>query len=111
MDRLEGYAGWPTAGSLGHSTVTDGRHRWPDQLVASGRKRGAGIVIAAGDQAKDWIGRGVDMIGDGMYADLTKIRTRGGLPLPDGVTATQGAPLTFNPSAKRPVRSSSLIRL
>lgn len=58
---------------------------------------GAGTVIAAGDQAKDWIGRRVGMIGGGMYADLRKIRTRDALPLPEGVTAAQGAALTVNP--------------
>lgn len=58
---------------------------------------GAGTVIAAGDQAKDWIGRRVGMIGGGMYADLRKIRTRDALPLPESVTAAQGAALTVNP--------------
>ncbi len=58
---------------------------------------GAGTVIAAGEQAKDWIGRRVGMIGGGMYADLRKIRTRDALPLPEGVTAAQGAALTVNP--------------
>lgn len=58
---------------------------------------GAGTVIAAGDQAKDWIGRRVGVIGCGMYADLRKIRTRDALPLPEGVTAAQGAALTVNP--------------
>jgi len=58
---------------------------------------GAGTVIAAGDQAKDWIGRRVGMIGGGMYADLRKIRTRDALPLPEGVTVAQGAALTVNP--------------
>ena len=58
---------------------------------------GAGTVIAAGDQAKDWIGRRVGVIGGGMYADLRKIRTRDALPLPEGVTAAQGAALTVNP--------------
>ncbi len=58
---------------------------------------GAGTVIAAGDQAKDWIGRRVGMIGGGMYADLRKIKTRDVLPLPEGVTAAQGAALTVNP--------------
>ena len=58
---------------------------------------GAGTVIAAGDQAKDWIGRRVGVIGGGIYADLRKIRTRDALPLPEGVTAAQGAALTVNP--------------
>ncbi len=58
---------------------------------------GAGTVIAAGDQAKDWIGRRVGVIGGGMYADLRKIRTRDALPLPEGVTPAQGAALTVNP--------------
>lgn len=58
---------------------------------------GAGTVIAAGHQAKDWIGRRVGMIGGGMYADLRKIKTRDALPIPEGVTAAQGAALTVNP--------------
>ncbi|WP_295193339.1 hypothetical protein [uncultured Brevundimonas sp.] len=32
-----------------------------------------------------------------MYADLRKIKTRDALPLPEGVTAAQGAALTVNP--------------
>ena len=58
---------------------------------------GAGTVVAAGEDALDWIGRRVGMVGGGMYADLRKIRTREALPLPDGVTAAQGAALTVNP--------------
>ena len=58
---------------------------------------GAGTVVAAGEDALDWIGRRVGMVGGGMYADLRKIRTREALALPDGVTAAQGAALTVNP--------------
>lgn len=58
---------------------------------------GAGTVVAAGEDAQHWIGRRVGMVGGGMYADLRKIRTRDALPLPDGVTAAQGAALTVNP--------------
>lgn len=57
----------------------------------------AGTVVAAGEDARDWIGRCVGMVGGGMYADLRKIRTREALALPDGVTAAQGAALTVNP--------------
>jgi len=58
---------------------------------------GAGTVVAAGEEAQKWMGRRVGMVGGGMYADLRKIRTRNALPLPDGVTAAQGAALTVNP--------------
>ncbi len=58
---------------------------------------GAGTVVAAGEDARDWIGRRVGMVGGGMYADLRKIKTREALALPDGVTAAQGAALTVNP--------------
>lgn len=58
---------------------------------------GAGTVVAAGEQARDWIGRRVGMVGGGMYADLRKIRTRDALPLPEGVTPAEGAALTVNP--------------
>ncbi|WP_426028323.1 NADH oxidase [Brevundimonas sp. TWP2-3-4b2] len=58
---------------------------------------GAGTVVAAGEDAMDWIGRRVGMVGGGMYADLRKIRTREALALPDGVTVAQGAALTVNP--------------
>jgi NADPH:quinone reductase-like Zn-dependent oxidoreductase len=58
---------------------------------------GAGTVVAAGEQAGDWIGRCVGMVGGGMYADLRKIRTRDALPLPNGVAAAEGAALTVNP--------------
>ena len=58
---------------------------------------GAGTVVAAGEDALDWIGRRVGMVGGGMYADLRKIKTREALALPDGVTAAQGAALTVNP--------------
>lgn len=58
---------------------------------------GAGTVVAAGEQARDWLGRCVGMVGGGMYADLRKIRTRDALPLPKGVAAAEGAALTVNP--------------
>ena len=58
---------------------------------------GAGTVVAAGEQAQDWIGRYVGMIGGGMYADLRKIRTRDALSFPAGITAAAGAALTVNP--------------
>ena len=58
---------------------------------------GAGTVVAAGEDALDWIGRRVGMVGGGMYADLRKIKTREALALPDGVTVAQGAALTVNP--------------
>lgn len=58
---------------------------------------GAGTVVAAGDQARDWLGRCVGLIGGGLYADLRKIRTRDALPLPEGVAAAEGAALTVNP--------------
>lgn len=58
---------------------------------------GAGTVVAAGEQAQEWLGRCVGMVGGGMYADLRKIRSRDALPLPDGVTAAEGAALTVNP--------------
>lgn len=58
---------------------------------------GAGVVVAAGEDVQDWMGRRVGMIGGAMFADLKTIRTRDALPLPDGVTSAQGAALTVNP--------------
>ncbi len=76
--------------------IPEARRASVGQSLSVGNE-GAGTVVAAGDQAKDWMGRCVGLVGGGMYADLRKIRTRDALPLPKGVAAAQGAALTVNP--------------
>ncbi len=58
---------------------------------------GAGIVVDAGDAARALIGRTVAMIGGGMYTRYRTLRAAEAMPLPEGVTAEQGASAFVNP--------------
>lgn len=58
---------------------------------------GAGTVIAAGSEAQALIGRRVACVGGGMYAQYRLVDARACLPLPEGVTAEQGAAAFVNP--------------
>ncbi len=60
---------------------------------------GSGTVIAAGssDAAQAMIGRRVGMMGGAMYADYRTVKLMNCLPLPDGVSAKQGASCFVNP--------------
>jgi NADPH:quinone reductase-like Zn-dependent oxidoreductase len=60
---------------------------------------GAGTVIKTGssDAAKALMGKTVAMIGGAMYAQYRVIKARDVLPLPDGITAAEGASCFVNP--------------
>lgn len=58
---------------------------------------GAGIVIAAGSNAKALEGKRVAMIGGAMYADYRKIGKGDVVPLPEGAGAADGASMFVNP--------------
>jgi NADPH2:quinone reductase len=66
------------------------------QSLAVGNE-GSGTVIAAGDNAKEMVGKRVGMLGGAMYADYRKLRVRDTVVLPDGATAADGASMFVNP--------------
>ncbi|WP_454886704.1 zinc-binding dehydrogenase [Sphingomonas oryzagri] len=66
------------------------------QSLAVGNE-GAGIVVAAGENAKALEGRRVAMVGGAMFADYRVLNAREALPLPDGATSAQGAAMFVNP--------------
>lgn len=67
-----------------------------DQSLPVGNE-GAGVVIAAGKNAKALEGKLVGMIAGGMYADYRKVNADDVIPLPSGATAAQGASMFVNP--------------
>lgn len=58
---------------------------------------GAGVVIAAGANAKALEGKRVGAFGGAMYADYRKLKAVDVVPLPDGATAADGAAMFVNP--------------
>lgn len=58
---------------------------------------GAGTVVAAGEGAEDLVGKTVAVIGGGMYTQYRKAKLSDLLPLPEGVTAREGASAFVNP--------------
>lgn len=66
------------------------------QSLAVGNE-GAGIVIAAGENAKALEGCRVAMVGGAMFADYRVLKAREALPLPDDATSAEGAALFVNP--------------
>lgn len=58
---------------------------------------GAGIVVAAGPDAQHLLGKTVALAGGSMYATHRIARAKEAMPLPDGVSAEQGASATVNP--------------
>ena len=69
-----------------------------DKAMLPGNE-GAGTVVAAGDSpaAKAMIGRKVGMMGGAMYADTRVVKLMNCLPLPDDVSAKEGASCFVNP--------------
>jgi NADPH:quinone reductase len=67
-----------------------------DQSMPVGNE-GAGVVIDAGDAARELIGKTVSLVAGGMYAQYRVVRARDCMVLPDGVTAAQGASAFINP--------------
>lgn len=58
---------------------------------------GAGIVVAAGKDARALEGKRVGMVGGAMYADYRRIKARDVIPLPEGASAADGASMFVNP--------------
>jgi NADPH:quinone reductase len=67
-----------------------------DQSMPVGNE-GAGVVIDAGDAARELIGKTVSLVAGGMYAQYRVVRARDCMVLPEGVTAAQGASAFINP--------------
>lgn len=58
---------------------------------------GAGLVVAAGEQAQDLIGRRVASFGGGMYSQYRTLPAKDCMVLPEGVSAREGAAAFVNP--------------
>ncbi|WP_395671024.1 zinc-binding dehydrogenase [Phenylobacterium sp.] len=79
----------------------------PERLLASVRGRldqslgagneGAGVVIAAGENAAHLLGRTVAVLGGAMYAQYVTAPAREVLVLPEGATSAEGASCFVNP--------------
>lgn len=78
----------------------------PEALKAASRRvgrtltvgnEGAGLVIAAGQQAQALLGRRVGVLAGGMYAQHRLVRAVDCLVLPEGTTAAEGAAAFVNP--------------
>lgn len=67
-----------------------------DEEFQSGNE-GAGVVIAAGDNAKALLGRTVALLGGSMYAQYRLAKASEVLLLPEGTTPAQGASAFINP--------------
>ena len=67
-----------------------------DQSLPIGNE-GAGVVVKAGANAQALLGKTVAMVGGAMYAQYRKIKAIEVLPLPEGVTAVEGASCFVNP--------------
>ncbi len=66
------------------------------QSLAVGNE-GAGTVVKAGANCADMLGRKVGLVGGGMYCQYRKIHARACTPLPEGVSAADGAAMFVNP--------------
>ncbi|SEJ65819.1 NADPH:quinone reductase [Sphingobium sp. AP50] len=58
---------------------------------------GAGLVVAAGRNARHFLGRRVSMRGGGMYAQYRKLRMFDCVALPDDLDVSSGAAMFINP--------------
>src|SRR5690242_2195122 len=58
---------------------------------------GAGVVVAAGDDAKSLLGKTVAVLGGGMYTQYRTLPSGNCLVLPNDVTAAEGASCFVNP--------------
>lgn len=58
---------------------------------------GAGVVIRAGAQAADLLGKTVSMVGGGMYTQYRRIHRDACMVLDDGITSSEGAAAFVNP--------------
>ena len=67
-----------------------------DQSMPVGNE-GAGVVVAAGEQAQHLMGKTVAVLGGSMYAQYRLIRAAECLVLPEGTSPTDGASCFVNP--------------
>jgi NADPH:quinone reductase-like Zn-dependent oxidoreductase len=67
-----------------------------DQSLAVGNE-GAGLVVQAGENVQDMLGKSVGMFGGSMYATHRKLAARDCIVLPEGATAADGASMFVNP--------------
>lgn len=67
-----------------------------DQSMPVGNE-GAGTVVRAGSNAQHLLGRTVAMLGGAMYTQYRKLPVRDCTPLPEGVSAADGASMFVNP--------------
>ncbi|TAL02226.1 MAG: NADH oxidase [Rhodospirillaceae bacterium] len=58
---------------------------------------GAGTVVRAGPDTQHLLGKKVSVLAGGMYCRYRKVPAAGGITLPDGATAAEGAALLVNP--------------
>ncbi|MBY8826163.1 zinc-binding dehydrogenase [Sphingomonas colocasiae] len=58
---------------------------------------GAGVVVRAGANVADMLGKTVGMLGGAMYTQYRKLRGRDCVVLPEGASAADGASLFVNP--------------
>jgi NADPH:quinone reductase-like Zn-dependent oxidoreductase len=67
-----------------------------DQVMTVGNE-GAGVVVAAGEGVKDYVGKTVATSGGAMYAEYRVVRAEDAMVLPAGATARDGASSFVNP--------------
>jgi NADPH:quinone reductase-like Zn-dependent oxidoreductase len=67
-----------------------------DESMAVGNE-GAGVVVRAGANVQNMLGKTVGMFGGSMYATYRKLRARDCSPLPEGASAADGASMFVNP--------------
>jgi NADPH:quinone reductase len=67
-----------------------------DQFMTVGNE-GAGVVVAAGEGVKDYVGKTVATSGGAMYAEYRVVRADDAMVLPAGATARDGASSFVNP--------------
>jgi NADPH2:quinone reductase len=67
-----------------------------DQSMTVGNE-GAGVVVAAGEEAQDYVGKRVATSGGAMYAEYRVVRAEDAMVLPAGATARDGASSFVNP--------------
>jgi NADPH:quinone reductase-like Zn-dependent oxidoreductase len=66
------------------------------QSLAVGNE-GSGVVVQAGANVADMVGKQVGMFGGSMYATHRKLKARDCIILPEGATAADGASMFVNP--------------
>jgi NADPH:quinone reductase-like Zn-dependent oxidoreductase len=67
-----------------------------DESMAVGNE-GAGLVVSAGANVADLLGKKVGMLGGAMYTTHRKLKARDCIALPDDATAADGASMFVNP--------------